>query len=59
MKKTVTDKFFGGGKYASPEIEMYESVVEQGFLTSLDPDIEDLDINGNGVIDEDEWWYFY
>lgn len=36
---------------------MYESVVEQGFQTSFNAGgLEDLDTNGNGVIDEDELW---
>jgi len=36
MKKSVNCEFLGGGKelYHTPEIEMYESVVERGFETS-------------------------
>lgn len=35
MKKTVNCEFLGGGRiYRTPEIEMYESVVERGFQTS-------------------------
>ena len=45
---------FGGGKYTAPEIEMYESVVERGFLGLSDDGLEE--INGDGVIDENDKW---
>lgn len=51
---TVNSEFFGGGKYNAPEIEMYESVVECGFLGLSDDGLED--INGDGVIDENDKW---
>ena len=54
MKMTVNSKIFGGGKYIAPEIEMYESVVERGFLGLSDDGLED--INGGGVIEENDEW---
>ncbi len=34
MKKPLTSRISGGGKYSSPEIEIFESVVERGFEVS-------------------------
>lgn len=56
MKMTVNSKILGGGNYNAPEIEMYESVVECGFLGLSDDGLGD--INGDGVVDENDKWEF-
>ena len=61
MKTTVNSEFFGGGKYAAPEIEMYESVVERGFFGTGDDETGIpgfiLDENGN-IVEENNAWNF-
>lgn len=53
MKMTVNSKIFGGGKYNAPEIEMYESVVECGFLLSKEDLVYgDYNSAGNSFVDE-------
>lgn len=54
MKMTVNNKIFGGGKYNAPEIEMYSMPIEGGFGPS--DGLED--INGDGVLDENDKWDF-
>lgn len=54
MKTTVNSEFFGGGKYNAPEIEMYSMPIEGGFGPS--DGLED--INGDGVLDENDKWDF-
>ena len=43
--------------YRSPEVEIYEVKVERGFHDSFGFDgLQDID--GNGVIDESDYWIF-
>lgn len=53
MKMTVNSKIYGGG-YNAPEIEMYSMPIEGGFGQS--DGLED--INGDGVVDENDKWDF-
>lgn len=54
MKMTVNSEILGGGKYNAPEIEMYSMPIEGGFGPS--DGLED--INGDGVLDENDKWEF-
>lgn len=54
MKMTVNSKILGGGKYNAPEIETYSMPIEGGFGPS--DGLED--INGDGVLDENDKWEF-